>query len=232
MPSTSFQRDEHGFGFVNRFPGLPLPTNTVEILVKEETLEGARTIHGLCGGMCFASLDYYFAGFPSPDFTEAPKPSTMMYNYLYKRQQASLGFAYRHVLRYLHNMIITKRGAQNLSYDQWQKLKRNLEQDKPSVLGLIFSQARQSMLLWHNHQVLAHAYEQANDGSYEITVYDPNYLSGQRPVIRLTEIDLSTGVPGVTSQLEADGREPKAIHSFFIVPYSIKQPPKMLKASQ
>lgn len=232
MPSTKFERQAHGFGFVNRFPGLPLPTNTIEALSIDEDADEAHTIHGLCGGMCFASLDYFFAGFPAPDYKEAPQPGTPMYRYLYGRQQASLGFAYRHVLRYLHNMIISKSGAQNLSYDQWQILKRNLETEKPSVLGLIFSAARRSMLLWHNHQVLAYSYVESEPDTYAITVYDPNYLFGRNTIIEIKEFTLRSGLKGVAASLIVEGAAPKPIHSFFIVPYRVQAPPKALKASR
>lgn len=231
MPSTNFHRGEHGFAFVNRFPGLPSPTNTIEAFAVKEEPDEARTIHGLCGGMCFASLDYFFDGRPSPDFTKAPAPGSSMYRYLYGRQQASLGFLYRHVLRYAHNMIISKRGAQNLSYDQWRTLKRNLEEEKPSVLGLIFSAARKSMLLWHNHQVLAYGYEEVAPGQYRVDLYDPNYLEDRDVWLDIKQFELSPGLLGIEATLSTDGKKPKAIHSFFIVPYSVKEPPRALKAS-
>ncbi len=59
---TSFRPEHHGFRFPNNFtspvtlpisfaPSLPLP--------------------GLCGGMSFAALDYFFAGVPVPTHTTA-----------------------------------------------------------------------------------------------------------------------------------------------------------------
>ena len=59
--TTPFTARKHGFRFLNRFDysfkfELPL-VGAVEL---------GELVLGLCGGMCFVALDYYFADRPMP----------------------------------------------------------------------------------------------------------------------------------------------------------------------
>ncbi len=75
LPSTS------GFHFSNSsFP--PVPLLTINVLGVEIPIGDAS--NGLCGGMVFASRDYFEAGLPPPPDTDAPS-SGPLFDYLVKR---------------------------------------------------------------------------------------------------------------------------------------------------
>jgi len=223
MTTTDYDPEKFSFPFINKFPGLPLPTNTISGLASIR--EKPQTIHGLCGGMCYAALDFFTARMPIPAVDKPPKPGSQLYNYLYRRQQDSLGFLYTRVLRYTQHMLLTRTGAQQLNYDEWRRLRALLNSGKPAVLGIIFEDARQSMLPWKNHQVLGYRYVQTDNDTYVVQVYDPNYKS--RDVVVQIKETKAGQVPGVTASRIANQGEPKPIHSFFIVPYRFHQPPQI-----
>ncbi len=62
---TNFTAKTHGFHFGNSFENkiIDIP-NLVSL-----------TMHGRCGGMAFASLDYYYAGLPIPTHIASDFPN-------------------------------------------------------------------------------------------------------------------------------------------------------------
>ena len=74
---TTFTTGEHGWHFDNLFVN--------------ELLGGRITTQGLCGGMAYTSLDYYFAGIPIPthrmgDFGDSPcPPDGRLHSMIYSR---------------------------------------------------------------------------------------------------------------------------------------------------
>ena len=86
-PVSKFRASEHGFHFINSFPGYPLP-------FKLPKLPGATEVsayYGLCGGMSSAACDFYYAEKPVPAFNKVPDRGTPLYQYLYDRQLDTFG---------------------------------------------------------------------------------------------------------------------------------------------
>jgi hypothetical protein len=91
---TLFEPDVHGFHFANSFSTTLLPSWRFGPVRTPELALG-----GLCGGMSFAALDYYFAGWPIPTHWPGdypgpgvpPSPSRLR-DEIFRRHLNSVGF--------------------------------------------------------------------------------------------------------------------------------------------
>lgn len=166
--------------------------------------------HGLCGGMAFAALDYYYAQRPPPRGTgpdNIPTPDLpqgrVLHDYLRQRLLDSLA---ANALTFLTWMAFLHRipdqsplggGARWLgkqSKAQWQMLKKRIDVGQPCVLGLVGTTQDPTV----NHQVVAFAYDATQDGAGTIYVYDMNYPGRE----------ISIGIRFVDEKLEADEGNP------------------------
>jgi hypothetical protein len=170
-----------GFRFGNRFE-LRLPWRR----------GGRGFAYGLCGGMCYAALDYMLADAPRPEHSEPPPWGAPLQRYLLRRQWDSwrwLGVP----LRTLWWMILSDR----------QLARRTLQRELPRVLAGLDAGAPQVLLLLRatgadptvNHQVLATGYRREPDARLvSLFLYDPNHP--QREVELYVDTD-GTRVPPV-----------------------------------
>lgn len=156
MAITAFKPEEHGFKFYNYFTLLGIP-------------------YGLCGGMCYAALDYWHAGIPIPTVTVPPP---WLHRYLIKRQVHST-----HPLKVWQFM--RKRDAQlaSWSHKQGERIKRHIDAGEPVVLLLI----RAKRAITQNHQVVATGYD-----AELLYLYDPNHGLA---AIELDTLTQTTGEP-------------------------------------
>lgn len=209
---SAFDPIKHGFRFVNRFDVADL----FDWKVFNELTKDHPIIYGLCGGMCFAALDYFYANKPIPEVIEPPEDETRLYKYLRDRQIHSLS------LDTLKN-VFTWTLQDDLDVAKWTaknevpQLKASLDKGKPVVLALI--RVEKSMPT-SNHQVLAVDYEMHDDKKVlELTLYDPNH-PGKVPKIFL---DLSNTEQGIDPR-QSTG-EP--LRGLFVIDYEPKEPPKL-----
>jgi hypothetical protein len=208
--STNFHPLEQGFHFINSF----------EFNVKLD-LPLANPIHlkdifyGLCGGMCFAALDYFNAGLPTPSFTEVDRLPPDLLAYLHKRQLDSLDLPV--VPKVIEWMLRNDLDVSRLTArSEVPKLRTRLEAGQPVVLGLIRVHTGQSPT--ENHQVLATGYdfdEQTN--LVTIYLYDPNH-PGEGPTLLLNISQPSQGINISQSTGEA-------LRAFFVINYKKQKPP-------
>jgi hypothetical protein len=140
--------------------------------------------YGLCGGMCFAALDYYLhgGGLSLPRGQHAndqPAPGTGLRRYIWERQLDSLVsdavkfLAWLVILNYVPSVWPFRGGARWLlarSKREWGKLRASMDAGKPVVIGL----TRVTKRVYDNHQVLAIGYSEVDETRVMITVYDPN----------------------------------------------------------
>ncbi len=138
--------------------------------------------YGLCGGMCFAALDFYKAGLPIPRGQHAndqPAAGTPLRSYLWKRQLDSLVsdgarvLAWLIALNYVPQVGLFRGGAAWLldrSKEEWAKLKTFIDDGEPIPLGLV----RDTENVYYNHQVLAIGYDETDEVHGTIYLYDPN----------------------------------------------------------
>lgn len=174
MPKTSFSPAENGFHFANGFVNKVIDTGF-----------GKIESRGRCGGMAFASLDYYFAKIPVPahepdDFPNRkyPPDGSKLADYIYKRSVHSFLTlsAYKFVdwtIRTDRTYSLRKSVYNKTRTEEFPKLRKSIDSGKPVVLGLIA--AYKASEIFKNHQVVAYGYEyDAKEKHIDIYIYDNN----------------------------------------------------------
>ena len=205
---TSFSAVTNGFEFVNFFE-LRLPVRFELPLVGKIDLN--RVVFGLCGGMCFTALDYFYARQNPPQYSRPQDIELPLMTYLSERQLDSLSIP---VLLKIVDWMSQGDGelARRVIRSELPALRRSLDKGKPQVLCLIRAGAGGN--LTHNHQVVAAGYDlDEKPGSMVISLYDPNHpMAGPVITVSLTQDDFhisqSTGEP---------------LRGFFIIPYTYRK---------
>jgi hypothetical protein len=222
---TTFSPPLHGFGFANAFDltesvdlDLPIYLKPVLERLDIDRLRLDRIVYGLCGGMCFAALDYKHHNQSRPTRTEAPRGSTdqALFKYLVKRQLDSLGgFTLLKLFRW---MTMEDVDVERLSgTHEFNALQAALDKGSPQVLVLLrdINTINPTM----NHQVLATGYRfDAVNQTAEVDLYDPNH-PGRTPELRFHLRHPANGI-----HLVQTTREP--LRGFFINPYQPRRPPR------
>lgn len=208
MVKTDFRPWRHGFHFCNDF------VNNIA-----RTPWGRIESRGRCGGMAFASLDYYYAkmlvptheGKDFPNGSHAPDGSVLG-DYIYKRSLHSLltpsaSKFLRWTLTRRDGMFSPVRAIRRVEIP---KLKRSIDDGNPVVLGLIAGSKISEIT--KSHQVVAYGYDEPCEGEMVIYVYDSN--SPDQEVI----IVLNRGNPYLES---SNGL---AWRGFFVQDYRFRRP--------
>jgi hypothetical protein len=166
---TDFTPKRNGFHFPNSF------VNPNELIPGYGTI----TTYGLCGGMSFASLDYYHAGRPIPthiagDFpggAEVPPVGDILYQYIYDRQLNSFNpFANPSVIKFITQAqgLLGRTCYEVTVQDEWPLITAALDSGQPVPLGLI----AESIDPTKSHQVVATGYDPSPK---QIQIYDCIY---------------------------------------------------------
>lgn len=176
--STGFDPNIHGFRFRNDFQNDVVPVADV------------RT-GGLCGGMSYTALDYFFSHMATPIQDYRPANRTPLQSYIYNREVDSLASN----LDKWAEVGFNPGGARNGEFFNWglqgtnggrlEELRSFIDRRTPVVIDL------QDAGGTGNHQVVAIGY---NLGRYQgdlkdfkedlkIFVYDPNYPKSVRTLI-------------------------------------------------
>ncbi len=194
---TSFDPVQHGFAFPNWFERAFGPGGRW------------RLAYGLCGGMCFAALDYWRAGVPIPGGREAPQRGAL-WAYLVRRQIDSLSLPWGAV-RILWWVLGRDERLMTWSLGrELERLRANLRRGEPTVLILV-RKARLTSLT-ENHQVVATALEEDEQAQVAtIRLYDPNFPGEEKAI----EIHRGASSPGEALR-EATG-EP--LRGFYVARY-------------
>ena len=177
---------EDGFAFTNAWPSepavvLPTPFGKIDI---------GNASAGLCGGMVFAALDYWYGGVAVP--TVRPAAGTPLYSFVVRRLVDSWNLP-AGVAQYFHWMclpdgdsgfdvfgrhVLTDRGiAWRTIKVQWPQIRADLDAGTPVALGIVTVASAHPKDLGQNHQVLACGYTLTR-AAVTVQVYDPN--QGQR----------------------------------------------------
>lgn len=209
---SAFLSQQHGFKFVNSFP---FPFSATFKLPFVGQVDLGDVIYGLCGGMCFAALDYFYTDHPVPGYKRVEEINTRYLLYLWNRQLDSFGLlTIPTVLEWMlrDDLDVALRTARY----EVPKLRRSLDQKKPVVLALIRSKHGASAT--QNHQVLATGYEY-DEGTRRMTIslYDPNH-PGMTPTLSLNLTKPSQGIDIKQSTGEA-------LRGFFVIRYKAEEPP-------
>lgn len=234
-----FVPSQHGFRFVNAFPGTPLPFTIPALggLVK------IPSIYGLCGGMSAAAADFLYAGRAIPETRVIPGKRTNLYAYLLRRQFDSFSPMGEPIIRFIKWMKMQEHapfGTWHRSYIEIELLLAQLDAGVPAQpLGLVFANPGEA--LWENHQVLACGYTKKSAMQYEIQVYDPNYPENDQVFIRAEQQSISgvdaegreANVPTMRCErvaIVADGsgrpvEQLRPMRGMFLMPYTPVMPP-------
>ena len=217
MVRTGFTAAEHGFKFLNSFAFAE--SVSLNSISRQNVFLNDLVI-GLCGGMCFAALDYFNAHIPDnpiPTETQVNAIPARLRQYLLGRQLDSL--AHGGVLKVL-SWTTRKDDSLAMSVAGWEvpKLRRQLSHVGPAVLALIRVR-KISQLMW-NHQVLATGYD-FNEDTKDMVVYlyDPNWPR-KMPTLKLNVAKPSTGI----ALTQSTGED---LRGFFVIGYGAKKPPKL-----
>ena len=228
-PVGSIVPSRHGFKFANSFSAsIPLPRPLPSIPAR----------FGLCGGMASAALDYFLSCIPIPSATMPPTSGTPLFSYLLRRQIDSLGgLTLAVVPRFLAwtNLPDTRptgvaslvpgasliRGLQELTVPEFRATVASVAAGSPVVLGLIYV-GPGAVNIWENHQVLAYGTTGISSTVTDIKIYDPNYPSNDRVVIRC---ELLAGSSRVRCVEMVPGAGTKTVRGFFRMPYTRVTPP-------
>ncbi len=173
MPKTDFTPLKHGFHFGNNFVNKIVSTSFGKIESK-----------GRCGGMAFASLDYFFSGISVPshedkDFPNGKHPpdGSLLSDYIYERTINSLFTLYSFkffdwTVQKDNEKSMRKSVDYKTKMEEFPKLKKSIDMGKPLILGLIG--ARKATDITKNHQVVAYGYESDSD-NIKVYIYDSNF---------------------------------------------------------
>ena len=217
MVRTGFTAAEHGFKFLNSF-SFPNSVSLSSITRKNVLLDDL--VIGLCGGMCFAALDYFRAHNPNnplPTETQVDALPAKLRLYLLARQLDSL--AGGGVIKVL-TWTARSDASLAMSVAGWEipKLRHQLSRVGPAVLALI--RVREISKLMQNHQVVATGYDFNQDTKDMVVyLYDPNW-PGEMPSLKMNLTKPSTGI----ALTQSTGEE---LRGFFVIGYGAKKPPKI-----
>lgn len=210
--TTQFTHKNHGFRFPNAFAiNIHLPLRTQPWSV--------NTYYGLCGGMCFAALDYYYNNIPIPSLATQPQHPSAMFWYLVKRQIHS--FRLMTVpIKVIYWMFNTDNRLLNYTVNKViPELESSLSNGNPVVLALIRQKGWANPT--NNHQVIVTGIDTlSTQDRITLHVYDPNH-----PFPEQTEIHINLNAQGEPSSIKQTTHEP--LRGFFIIPYRPQQPPDM-----
>lgn len=163
MPLTNFKPKTHGFHFANDF--------VTHII-------GDLKTTGLCGGMAFAALDYYYAGLPIPthapaDFPDgaAPAEGSRLRKYIFKRMMHSVE---RNALQWANIIANPVFNPKRFTKRHLDDLRAELDAGRPVPLGLVGS-LKIGNAGSGNHQVVCHGYHLSPGGNaITLHIYDNN----------------------------------------------------------
>jgi hypothetical protein len=249
VPRTSFDPQVHGFAFANswqhpmRRPSLCQRVAryrqegtfyTALTFALYESLFGPRQKdhndpsdqtnppYGLCAGMCFAALDFYYSPeltFPRGDHLgDQPGPGTALHSYLWKRQLDSLiadGVQFLTWVTMLNRLPSGPRYLLKRSRAEWTRLKARIAAGDPIPLGLV----REAKNVFDNHQVLAIGYEEQDGASGTLMLYDPNCPD------RESTVDLQFGESELLGRESCEDKPP--LRGFFRERYRRRYPAEL-----
>ena len=165
LPST------HGLLFANRFP--PGPTLRLGPIDPRWIGIGDASA-GLCGGMSWYVRERFEAGLPVPADTAAPANGSALFQTLVRRQVLSLDWMRTPFRFWWMGAIGPERALRRTREKEWPRIRADIDAGRLSMVGLVRHLGLNPFNLTQSHQVLAFAYELADD-AVTLRIYDPNW---------------------------------------------------------
>jgi len=211
-----FLPSRQGFHFANRYP----PGPTVKLGPLDPRWIGIGDAStGLCGGMCFTVRDLFEAGVDVPLDREPPANGSPRFQSIVRRQVVSLDWLRLPIRFWLRSALGGSFGgdrARTAFEREWPKIRREIDEGRLVMLGLLRVAALSPFKLTGNHQVIAFGY--AEDGrGVTLRLYDSNWPDRDDvtatlrldPALRPSGLEQSTGEP---------------LLGWFVAPYSPADP--------
>ncbi len=189
---TDFLPSHSGLHFANRFGHAPL----LELELGGRRLSIGDAAFGICGGMCLTALDLFTAGVAPPTDVAPPATGTPRFEYLVRRQVASLDrglvpmrfyelMALRSDRATSIARIVGRRSRTGvLAHRDWPAIRFDIDHGRPAVLGIVRLASLDPRRLVRHHQVLAYGYEVIED-RLTLRIYDPNHPDRDDVELRL-----------------------------------------------
>jgi hypothetical protein len=211
LVQTRFVPKEHGFHFPNSFETSIL--SRIKLPLVKPTM--GELMYGLCGGMCCAALDYYYAKKPVPTYTQVNEINYQLFHFLWDRQLDTLDAS---VLTKLIKWMLYADSTvmRRTITDEVPPLRASIDQGQPVVLSLVRVKGFGNPTLNHQVVVVAYDFDPASQQMI-LNLYDPNW-PGIMP--RLT-LNLSQPAQGIATSQPVDVPP----RGFFIIPYQGQPPP-------
>lgn len=216
-----FLPSRHGFAFTNAWPSQP----AVSVDTHFGRIAIGNAAAGLCGGMVFVALDYWYGRVVPP--TIQPALGEPLYREIVQRLIDSwdlpAGVAHYYACMGLpdadkdvdvlgHRIVVARGLTWRTIRTQWPQIRADLDRGVPAPLGVVTVASIKPADLGLNHQVLAYDYDRSGS-AVGVRVYDPN--SGQRDDIRIRfDEDAPTG--GFTHNLDIG----RPVRGFFRTEYA------------
>lgn len=222
MPNvkTDFTPSLHGFSFENKFPGYPLPPFISTFPGISKILISSQSAHGLCGGMCSATYDFFIAKRTITLDKTVPEPGSPLYRYLYQRQFNTYGSFGKFIAKFAQWTALPDSTVQRLTYNELQKAITQLDNGQAVILGLVYVSIVDTLAIWLNHQVLAYSYSQ-DPKAINIKIYDPNLPCRNDVII---EVKRESAELQCTQKISGTDRK-ALVRGFFVMPYVPVEPP-------
>jgi hypothetical protein len=178
---SGFLPSVQGLHFANRYP----PGPTVRFGPLDPRLIGVGDASaGLCGGMCFTVRDLFEGGIAVPPDREPPANGSPRFTSIVRRQVESLDWFRLPVRFYGRSAFGSLFGgdrAKATFEDEWPKIRREIDEGRLAMIGLVRVAGKNPFKLTGNHQVIAYGY--AEDGrGVTLRIYDPNWPDDDRVV--------------------------------------------------
>lgn len=227
-PRQPFLPSRDGLAYTNSWPTAP----AVSMATALGDIDVGNAANGLCGGMVFTALDYWYAGVTPP--TAQPAPGTPGYKFIVRRIVESwhvpTGVAQYYSWMNLpagdvgftafgHRVVVEHGICSRTILQQWPAIKADLDRQIPCALGVVTVSSHNPADLGKNHQVLAYAYD-TTGAQVSVHVYDPN--SGQDDGVSIS-FDASKPSKATTFTSNIDIAHP--VRGFFRTAYRPVSPP-------
>jgi hypothetical protein len=207
---AGFLPSRDAFGFPNDWPNEP----ALSVRTPLGRLGIGNAARGLCGGMVFGALDYWYAGAEPP--ASVPGPDEPLFRFIVLRLIQSWHIP-AGVARYYYWMTLPDADTARRTIAQWPRIRARLDAGQPTPIGLVTVAGASPFQLGRNHQVLAYGYQFAGS-QVTLRVYDPN--SGPRDDVYL-RFEPRAPDRGFAHSINIG----LPVRGFFLTPYSPATPP-------
>ena len=197
-----FLPSANGFHFANAWPSGP----TLKFGPLDPRWIGIGDAKdGLCGGMVYTVGDLFVAGVAPPVDLEPFANGSPRFKSIVRRQVQSLDWMRLPLQFYRRSAFGGSLGTDRIKATferEWPKIRREIDEGRVAMLGLIRVSGKNPFRLTGNHQVIAYGY--AEDGrGVTLRIYDPNWPDNDNvtadlrldEALRPTSLASSTGEP-------------------------------------